>query len=167
LIDLISNELLKSAELTGQWERKLRLIEKGQYDLETFKNELNIMVRTLVDEVIFSSNSNYIQLNTEPEVTVAKPKVKAEKQAIEGMTCPKCKAHELAKGKTAYGCSNFKACGFKMPFELLGKKLTDKQVLDLLTKGKTTKIKALQMPGSNLTIDGVLGFDTDFNITIL
>jgi DNA topoisomerase-3 len=167
LIDLISNELLKSAELTGQWERKLRLIEKGQYDLETFKHELNIMVRTLVDEVIFSSNSNYIQLNTEPEVAVSKPKVKAEKQAVEGLTCPKCKVHQLAKGKTAYGCSNFKECGFKIPFELLGKKLTDKQVLDLLSKGKTTKIKALQMPGSNLSIDGVLGFDTDFNITIL
>lgn len=55
LIDTIQNDLLKSVELTGQWERKLRLIERGEYQLQTFKSELIQLVRELTDEVIFNS----------------------------------------------------------------------------------------------------------------
>ncbi len=51
LIDTIQNELLKSPELTGNWERKLRLIEKGEYAMETFKQELIQMVVDLTQEV--------------------------------------------------------------------------------------------------------------------
>ncbi|MFM7758134.1 MAG: DNA topoisomerase 3 [Crocinitomicaceae bacterium] len=53
LIDTIQNDLLKSPELTGQWEYKLRLIEKGKFTGLQFKEELSKMVRTIVDEVIF------------------------------------------------------------------------------------------------------------------
>jgi DNA topoisomerase-3 len=53
LIDTIKSDLLKSPELTGQWEHKLRLIEKGNYDPQIFKSELFKMVRELSDEVIF------------------------------------------------------------------------------------------------------------------
>ncbi|MFC3199302.1 DNA topoisomerase 3 [Parapedobacter deserti] len=51
LIDTIQNELLKSAELTGAWERKLRLIEKGEYGAAQFKEELIAMVFQLTSEV--------------------------------------------------------------------------------------------------------------------
>ena len=54
LIATIKSDLLKSPELTGQWEHKLRLIEKGSYDPQTFKSELFKMVRELSDEVIFN-----------------------------------------------------------------------------------------------------------------
>lgn len=54
LIDLIKSDLLKSPELTGQWEHKLRLIEKGTYDPQIFKEDLFKMVRALSDEVIFN-----------------------------------------------------------------------------------------------------------------
>ncbi|MFM7466670.1 MAG: DNA topoisomerase, partial [Crocinitomicaceae bacterium] len=53
LIDTIQNDLLKSPELTGQWEYKLRQIEKGKFTGLQFKEELSKMVRTIVDEVIF------------------------------------------------------------------------------------------------------------------
>ncbi|MBI2257796.1 MAG: DNA topoisomerase 3 [Flavobacteriia bacterium] len=56
LIQLIQNELLKSAELTGIWEKKLREIEKGKYPFESFKQELIEMVKTLCDEVIFENS---------------------------------------------------------------------------------------------------------------
>jgi DNA topoisomerase-3 len=55
LIDVITNELLKSPELTGQWEFKLRQIEKGTYDAQNFKDELYKMVRGITDEVIFNN----------------------------------------------------------------------------------------------------------------
>lgn len=53
LILTIKNDLLKSPELTGQWEHKLRQMERGKYDPKQFKEELFKMVRSLTDEVIF------------------------------------------------------------------------------------------------------------------
>ena len=52
LIGIIQNELLKSAELTGQWERKLRLIEHHQYEAKQFIDELKQMVTDLVLSVM-------------------------------------------------------------------------------------------------------------------
>lgn len=142
LIDTIQDELLKSPELTGVWERKLRLIEKGEYELETFKTELIQMVTDLTNSV---KNSYFRPIATHQESIAEekKTRVKKEKEKVEivNSTCPKCKNHQLIKGKTAYGCSDFKACGFKIPFEIGGKKLTDNQIYQLLTKQKTTKIK--------------------------
>lgn len=53
LIDTIKNDLLKSPELTGIWEQKLRQIERGKYEPQAFKEELFTMVRAITDEVIF------------------------------------------------------------------------------------------------------------------
>ena len=52
LIGLIRNELLKSAELTGRWEKKLRDIEKRQYEAKTFIEELKEMLSTVVNDVL-------------------------------------------------------------------------------------------------------------------
>jgi DNA topoisomerase-3 len=68
------------------------------------------------------------------------------------------------KGNTAVGCSNFKACGFKIPFELLGKKLTEAQMLDLIQKGKTGTIKGFVIPGNTEPRDGKLVLDGSFNV---
>lgn len=166
LIDTIQNELLKSAELTGDWERKLRLIEKGEYDLEVFKQELYKMVRELTDEVIFNTPSNVQFFQERKPEKVAKQKKKRAKKVIsfEDMDCPKCKKVKLMKGKTAIGCSNYKTCGFKVPFELMGKKLTDTQLSDLIQKGKTSTIKGILHPGSQNKVDGKFIMDAAFNI---
>ena len=170
LIDTIQNELLKSPELTGNWERKIRLIEKGEYELEVFKQELFKMVRELTDEVIFN---NYRKIQVEPlpsaVETVKKeraPRVVKEKPALDSLNCPKCKTAKLMKGKTALGCSNYAVCGFKIPFEILGKKMTESQLLDLLEKGKTGLIKGLIIPGKTEPVNGKLTLDGSFNIGI-
>jgi DNA topoisomerase-3 len=168
LIDTIQNELLKSPELTGNWERKIRLIEKGEYQLAVFKEELYKMVRELTDEVIFNSYRK-IEIQ-DPNAVVEKPKVTRaprqvkEKIAIEQLDCPKCKSAQLMKGKAAVGCSNYKECGFKIPFELLGKKLTESQLIDLIQKGKTGSIKGLSIPGKTEPISGKIVLDAQFNI---
>ncbi|MDJ1481849.1 DNA topoisomerase 3 [Cytophagaceae bacterium YF14B1] len=176
LIDTIQNELLKSAELTGTWEKKLRQIEKGDYELETFKAELIQMVIDLTNEV---KRNAYRQIaiaatpipapveeeeSAKKEAKPKKPKEPKEEINIEALTCPKCKEHLLKKGNSAYGCANFKVCGFKIPFEVLGKKLTDKHIYDLLSKGKTGKIKGLRIPGSEEETEGKLVMQADFNI---
>src|SRR5690606_4234898 len=94
LIDTIQNELLKSAELTGDWERKLRLIEKGEYQIDHFKKELTDMVTSLVWEVK-TGRGRTITITQEVEMkedpSEAKPKVPKVVLNLEELTCPKCK----------------------------------------------------------------------------
>ena len=56
LIALIRNELLKSAELTGQWEKKLRDIEKREYNAQEFINEMKGLVTLVVNDVLSDNN---------------------------------------------------------------------------------------------------------------
>ncbi len=168
LIDTIQNELLKSAELTGDWERKLRLIEKGEYEADVFKKELIQMVVDLTEEVIFNSHHRTISI-APPVVEKAPPKPRAPRVPkvevkLEDTVCPKCKSAKLMKGKAATGCSNFNACGFKVPFELMGKKLTENQLIDLVTKGKTAVIQGLVIPPSPEKINGKFILNSLFNV---
>lgn len=165
LIDTIQDELLKSPELTGIWERKLRLIERGEYELETFKAELIQMVTELTNTVK-KSYFRPIASHTTTTIPEKKTRQKKEKEkiVIEDSTCPKCKTHPLVKGKTAYGCENFKVCGFKVPFEIGGKKLTDNQTLQLITKQKTSLIKGFVDGNTTEKFDAKLVLNTLFEI---
>jgi DNA topoisomerase-3 len=167
---------LKSPELTGIWERKLRLIEKGDYAMATFKQELIQMVIDLTIEV---KTANYKMITVAPDQPAkkdkekdetpkkeAKPKEPKKAVVIEEQQCPKCKSNPLKKGNTAYGCANFKICGFKLPFEVFGKKLTDKQIVDLLTKGKTGKTKGWKLTDANNETEGKLKLNTAFELEI-
>jgi DNA topoisomerase-3 len=170
LIDTIDNELLKSPELTGQWEKKLRLIEKGDYLPEQFKQELFTMVREVTDGVIFS-NQKRIDVNSvsiTPKKVPTEKQIKPKKEAVDitTMTCPKCKNAPIIVGKSAIGCTNYNICGFKIPFHLMGKKLTDTQLKDLIAKRKTTTIKGLINPGTNETIQGRLILDASCNVAL-
>ena len=165
LIDTIQDELLKSPELTGIWEHKLRLIERGEYELSTFKEELIQMVSDLTNSVkksYFRPISSHNPVEDKPKVV--KPKKDKEKIVIEDSICPKCKSHKVIKGKKAYGCSNFTNCGFMIPFEIGGKKLTDNQIYQILTKQKTTKIKGFVDVNSQEKFDAKLILDTQFNV---
>lgn len=160
LIDTIQSDLLKSPELTGQWEYKLRQIEKGDYQVDQFKQELIEMVVEITNNVKFDQDKT---------IAVAPVKKKAVKstQTVEGQQCPKCTDGELIKGKSAFGCSRHKeGCDFLIPFEFMGKKLTDKQLSDLILTGKTTKIKGFVIPGSDSKKEGKLLLTNDFNIEL-
>ena len=81
LIQTIISPLLKSAELTGLWEKKLRAIERGDYEAKQFLDELKHMTAEVVHEV------------------------KADKS---GMRCPVCGKGTIIRGKTRYGCSRWR-----------------------------------------------------------
>lgn len=81
LIQTIISPLLKSAELTGRWEQKLRAIERGDYTAQQFLDELKQMTTEVVHEV------------------------KADKS---GMRCPVCGRGTIIRGKTRYGCSRWR-----------------------------------------------------------
>lgn len=130
LIQLIREDLLKSAELTGIWEKKLREIERRSYDAATFLNELKQMVADIVNSVL-SDNTNR-RVTIMPEETPAKAIEKAaarkkaakkkaattpQGDAIIGTPCPLCGKGSIIKGKTAYGCSEWKnGCTYRKPF---------------------------------------------------
>ena len=90
LIHTIISPLLKSAELTGLWEKKLREIERGEYTAQQFLDEL----KTMTAEVVYEVKSN-----------------KA------GMLCPVCRQGTVIRGNTRYGCSRWKeGCTYAEPF---------------------------------------------------
>lgn len=145
LIGLIREELLKSAELTGIWEKKLRQIEKNTYDAKTFLDELKQMVTDIVHTVLADNTNRRVTLIKEEEekkadrkkkVSRPSPKKKAsqaeatpkqtpapaeahqEAPIKEGAPCPVCGKGHIIKGKTAYGCSEWKnGCTFRHPFD--------------------------------------------------
>ena len=91
LIHTIISPLLKSAELTGRWEKKLREIERGEYTAQQFLDELKQMTGEVVREV---------------------------KTNKAGMLCPVCRKGVVVRGHTRYGCSRWReGCTYAEPFE--------------------------------------------------
>ncbi len=174
LINTIQNELLKSAELTGLWEKKLRQIEKGEYDPKSFLDEMKEMVSQLVIEVKQESNKKIDIVQQEPveekkekenKPKTATKKVKEKQEEPATIICPKCKKGNILKGKTAFGCSEYKSgCTFKVLFEQFGKQLTDKQLITLVQKGKSPVINGLSVDGK--TVDSTLVLDSVFNVIL-
>ena len=127
LIDTIHEPLLKSASLTGLWEKKLRVIERGEYSPAQFIDELKQMIGEIVLNVLRDNNSGNIAVEQDKS---AEPKAKAgpeEKKAkkprtpriknYEDIPCPVCGKGHLVKGKTAFGCSEYNnGCHTVLPF---------------------------------------------------
>ena len=159
LIQIIHEELLKSAELTGIWEKKLREIERRTYNAGQFLEELKQMVSEVVMSVLSDNSNRHITIQApapekgskasakteaadkpkkEPKKrtpresaaagkkteqasgAVAASSTEASVQADDfvGQPCPLCGKGTVIKGKTAYGCSEWKSgCTFRKPFE--------------------------------------------------
>lgn len=91
LIHTIISPLLKSAELTGRWEKKLREIERGDYTAQQFLDELKQMTADVVREL---------------------------KMNKAGLMCPVCRKGTIIRGRTRYGCSRWQlGCTYSEPFE--------------------------------------------------
>ena len=154
LIDTIQNELLKSPKLTGQWEKKLRDIEQGKYNAQVFLKEMEALVTTVVKEV---KNLQSVNRFSEDDMKVRKK--------IDTPYCPKCKTGKILKGKTAYGCSEYKkGCHFVIHFEQFHKKLSKKQIFQLISKKKTNWIKDFKIKESLL--EGRLIMNKEFKVEL-
>lgn len=134
LIGVIKEELLKSAELTGQWENKLRRIEHHDYSAQQFIAELKQMVCELVDTVLRDANPRRVTASASTQLpaqltakkgesttaaATARPNEKPKRKVIRaGSPCPQCGEGKVLKGKTAYGCSRWKeGCTWRKPFK--------------------------------------------------
>lgn len=124
LIDTIKEELLKSCELTGIWEKKLRDIEHQKYDAALFVEELKQQITTIVNDVMRENTNKHITLTTEEDLKAKKPKRQTNKKEtlkasddLIGKPCPVCGKGTIIKGKAAYGCSDWQHCNFRLPFD--------------------------------------------------
>ena len=137
LIDVIQNDLLKSVELTGQWEKHLRDIAAGEYNPKTFIDDMKKLVEEVVTEVRKDNRSLKIAAPTtggygrgksgrktgrSAEKFGARVKTKADKERaakrsakaapvgkvpLTELECPRCRRAKLLRGRTAYGCARY------------------------------------------------------------
>jgi len=165
LIETIQNELLKSAELTGLWEKQLKDIEKGLYSPTLFIRNMKKMVDDLVYEVRSeTTRANISQTKVEQKKEV--PKTSKKTKSVVGKTCPKCKKGRLLKGKSAYGCSSFKSgCDFLLPFYVYEKKISEKQFIRLLEKGCTVNLKGFKQEGGKEQ-EGLIRFNEHYKLVL-
>lgn len=130
LIHIIRDDMLKSVELTGQWERKLRQIESGEYDARQFISDLTQKVTRMVTEVIRDPRTMSALIEEEkssPSGEKAKKKNRQRRSSSksdkpddniphEGGLCPKCHKGHLLRGRTALGCSRYvEGCDYRFP----------------------------------------------------
>ena len=142
LIGLIQEELLKSAELTGIWENKLRQIEHHTYSAQQFIAELKQMVSELVHTVLCDNTNRRVEQAPAPSGNASPAGKSSAKQGTSspenatsssvesngeakpkrkiiraGSKCPQCGEGKVIKGHTAYGCSRWKeGCDWRKPF---------------------------------------------------
>ena len=177
LINIIDNELLKSAELTGRWEKRLKEIERGEFNAGTFIKNMKKMVDELVYEVRSNSSKKRISSNVianEVKQSTNNKKItsssrprndKKLKKQVAGKTCPKCKTGKLLKGSSAFGCSEYKNnCDLKIPFEIYGKKVSENQTIRLIDKSCTTNLKGFIL--DNKKVEGLIRFDENFGLKL-
>lgn len=166
LIDTIQNDLLKSAELTGQWEKKLRMIEDGKYEVNGFMEELKVMVNEIVHRVKHASAKTITVVPEEEEkkkTTEKKKRAAATATPAPVLVCPKCGQGTVVKGKTAWGCTLYrKSCDFLIPMSIHEKKLTQKQIDTLIQKGKTGTINGFKDEAGN-SFNGILKLDSNYH----
>nr|WP_281502399.1 DNA topoisomerase 3 [Arenibacter sp. S6351L] len=165
LIDTIQNELLKSAELTGLWEKQLKDIEKGNFSAALFIKNM----KKMVDELVYEVRSETKRANISHTQETKKKETKKNKISTGGITeetCPKCKNGNLIKGKSAYGCSGYKnGCDFLLPFVFHNKKISENQFTRLLQKGCTVNLKGFSYNGVE-DVEGLVRFDEQYGLIL-
>lgn len=140
---IVKDKKIADISMTGSWESALAKIETGETDADTFHREIEVYAAQITTEL----------LNTAISIT----------SSTDSPVCPKCKqGHVLFFNKIAK-CSDVD-CGLKVFRNICNKQLTDKQITELVTKGKTGLIKGLQGK-SGKTFDASLAFDAQFNVT--
>ena len=140
LIGIIKEELLKSCELTGIWEKKLRDIEHKKYDAQQFVEELKLQITQIVNDVLRENEPRRITIEVQPEkkekaakgtkaprktketkATTKKEPAIATNKPKEGDVCPLCGRGTIIRGRTAFGCSRWndaqEPCTWRLPFD--------------------------------------------------
>ena len=145
IYDLLKDKQIADVAMTGRWEQTLARIERGEYNAEDFRKSIEDYTGSIVHELLSLEE-------------------KFQHSGI-GIPCPKCGKGTMQFYKKVVKCDN-PACDCHVFREKAGKELTDAQLKDLLTEGRTGLIKGFKSKQGN-SFDAVLRlndqFETEFS----
>ena len=136
---IVKDKRIADVEMTGQWETALAKIESGEMNPDTFRKGIEVYAAQITEELL------------QVQVSVA-----------DGghIPCPKCRSGRILLYPKVAKCSNVD-CGLTVFRNKGEKQLTDSQIADLVTKGKTSLIKGFRSRDGK-PFDAYLTFDKDF-----
>ena len=142
--NIIRDKKIADVEMTGMWENTLAKIESGEMNPDTFRKGIEVYARQITAELLdvqlsFASGS--------------------------GCICPKCKTGRILFYPKVSKCSNVD-CSVTIFRNKSEKQLTDKQITELVTTGKTGLIKGFKSRNGKV-FDASLAFDDQFNVTFV
>lgn len=147
LINAIETEILKSPNLTAEWEQHIEQIAKGKEKKETFISQSVEFIKREINNLIKSKNAQIIQKQSQ---------MNSKLRDVIGK-CPLCGGN-IVKTKFGYGCSNWreKGCKFSIPERFCEKKLAAAQIKKLISKGITDIIKGFKSKSTGKIFDAKL-----------
>ncbi|HVY41006.1 MAG TPA: DNA topoisomerase [Polyangia bacterium] len=139
LIEALPEKSLASPELTGTWEARLARVARGEETRAAFMADIARYVRDVVAAI--RGGGGPAPAGEAPAAAKAAA-AKAATPAPTALICPRCKEGVLVAGNRGWGCSRWReGCAFVVWFQIAGRRITDTELADLVSKGKTRKRK--------------------------
>ena len=141
LHSVVKNMAIANVEMTGKWEAELAKIERGEASADGFTHSIEGYTREITAELLGCD------------------RLFSHKDS--GCQCPKCKHGTMQFFGKVVRCSN-KECGMPVFKQVAGKLLTDADITDLLTKGKTRTLNGFTSKQGK-SFSAAIAFDENFN----
>lgn len=148
LIQAVGEQILASPEMTAKWEQRLKEISEGKASPKKFMEQTNKMITHLISSALDGEKAWTF---SDEEKSSFEPGKTAKRKAPAKLgPCKKCDGVVVDKG-SFYGCSNYQStnCDFTISKKIKGKNITQKQVKNLLTDGRTDIIQDFQGKGKS------------------
>ena len=145
LYSVVKNMRIADVQMTGEWEQALAKIERGEADAATFRKGIEEYTTQITSELLSCD------------------KLFAHKES--DCTCPKCKTGRMQFYGKVVRCDN-PSCGLPVFRIKAGKTLSDREITELLTDGKTGLLKGFQSKQGK-PFDAIVAFDADYNTTFI
>ena len=141
LYSVVYGMRIANAALTGEWERELARIERGEKEASAFHEEIERYTTEITAELLSCD------------------KIFGHKPS--GYTCPKCGKGQMQFYGKVVRCDN-PECGLPVFRQKASRNLKDEEIKELLTTGKTALLKGLKSKQGK-SFDAIIAFDADFN----
>lgn len=149
LYNKVKDKAIANVEMTGKWEHVLNLISTGKIQVDKFNDEIRKYTAKCTEDLL--------------EMKIDTSRLKNVPKRIE-MVCPRCGAPFIIYEKVCK-CSDKEKCGFFFWREICQRKLTEKDIQEILADGKTKgKVKLKKKDGSKFEAQLILGKDGNFTM---
>ena len=145
LYSVVKTMRIADVAMTGEWEKELARIERGELSAETFSKEIEAYTREITSELLSCD------------------KLFSHKDS--GCACPKCGTGRMQFYGKVVRCDNAE-CGLPVFRLKANRTLSDDEIKDLLTDGHTKLLKGFKSKQSK-SFDAIVAFDGEFNTTFV